>query len=112
MSAWPALIGSSSIANAIEKDLRHNFSIPSGKIRLIKSLGYPGKTSAYYEKKYNCIFVGRLSPEKGIETLLDTAVYCQTKIPGFSLAIIGDGALKGWMMEDIRKGDWPQIFHI
>ena len=72
-------------SRAIEKDLNHNFSIPSAKIRLIRSWVTPAKQALAMKKKYNCIFVGRLSPEKGIETLLDTAVYCQTKIPGFRL---------------------------
>ncbi|MDP1722375.1 MAG: glycosyltransferase [Candidatus Gottesmanbacteria bacterium] len=100
-------------SRAIEKDLNHNFSVSSAKIRLVRSWVVPAKRARTMKKRYDCIFVGRLSPEKGIETLLDTAVYCQTKIPGFSLAIIGDGALKGWMIEDIRKrGLAPNISYL
>lgn len=90
-------------ARTIRDDLCHNFSVSSDKICYIPSWIKPMNINHTHKTKYDCIFVGRLAPEKGIETVLDTAEMCRKKIRSFSLAIIGDGALRFWMEDAIRK---------
>lgn len=89
--------------NAIAEDLCQNFLVPSAKIRLIKNWVTPAPLALLMKKHYDCIFVGRLSPEKGIETILDTVEFCLKKLPGFSLAIVGDGILKDWLLKSIQE---------
>jgi glycosyltransferase involved in cell wall biosynthesis len=55
------------------------------------------------KKKYNAIFVGRLSKEKGLETVLETAEYCSKKISNFKLAIVGSGDMEEWLKEEVKK---------
>lgn len=54
------------------------------------------------KKKYDVIFVGRLSKEKGLKTVLETAEYCFKKKSDFKMAIIGAGVLEKWLKKEIK----------
>jgi glycosyltransferase involved in cell wall biosynthesis len=45
------------------------------------------------------LFIGRLSAEKGIKTLLET----WKSIPDIPLVLVGDGPMKGWVEEFVRN---------
>lgn len=91
------------VSKAIKEDVHNNFTIPFAKIANIQNWIKPMKIIKFVRKKYDCIFVGRLSPEKGMDTVLDTADYCKKTRGNFSLAIVGDGPLKSWLVETINK---------
>lgn len=44
-------------------------------------------------KQQNIIFVGRLVPEKGVESVLKAAIFVSKKVPNIKLNIVGDGYL-------------------
>lgn len=48
------------------------------------------------------IFVGRLAPIKGLDLLLEAMLLAKSRLPGISLAIIGDGELRGTLETSIR----------
>lgn len=91
------------VSRAVTEDMYNNFSVPLVKIRHVPNWIKPMKTIKISRKKYDCIFVGRLSPEKGLDTVLDTADYCRKARRNFSLSIVGDGPLKSWLVETINK---------
>lgn len=51
------------------------------------------------------IFVGRLSPEKGLDILLES----WRSLPDVPLKIVGDGPLRPWVEEYIRQNNMKQI---
>ena len=51
------------------------------------------------------LFVGRLSPEKGLVTLLEE--WCN--LPDVPLKIVGDGPMRRWIEEYIRRNELRQI---
>lgn len=90
-------------SKAIKVDLQTNFGVPQTKIVHIPSWIATKDMKLSTPKKYDAIFVGRLSPEKGIDTLLETAEECSRRLKKFKLLVVGDGALKNWMMREITK---------
>lgn len=100
-------------SKAVTADLHNHFFIALPKLHCILNWIPEMKTDGNKKKQYDCIFVGRLSPEKGIETLLDTAGYCASKSKNFSLAIVGDGSLKERMLESIdTRGLTPFVHYL
>lgn len=88
--------------NVAKKDLVENFSVNPDKIPVVSNWVKQMK-SKKLTKKYDCIFVGRLSPEKGIDTLIETVKYCVNKKKDFTLVIVGDGDLRDWLTSEIKK---------
>lgn len=85
----------------IKNDLISNFSIPDKKIKII-----PSWVDIKYrptKKIYDGIFVGRLSPEKGIGTLVKLIKIATTK--KYKFAIVGDGVMKDWLLKEINNNN-------
>ncbi len=55
------------------------------------------------EKKYDVVFVGRLTKNKGIGLLLEAVKIIKAKISNFKLIIVGDGPLKNKIKDFIQK---------
>lgn len=83
---------------AVKNDLVVNYNVPPGKIKIIPS--WVDIEISSNIKKFDGIFVGRLSEEKGIRTLVKLAKRCK-KIKRFKVAIVGDGAMKNWLIKEI-----------
>ena len=60
-----------------------------------------GFKPVYEWKERSVVYVGRLSHEKGVETLIDAV----KDVPDMQLKIIGDGPLKGYLEEKVRRGN-------
>lgn len=63
---------------------------PKGKIRHIYNFVDDSKFSPEFSKENYYVYLGRLSREKGVETLLKAA----SEHPNFKLKVIGDGPLR------------------
>ncbi len=64
--------------------------LPAGKIAIKPNFVHPAPAAGDGTGGY-ALFIGRLSPEKGIETMLEA---WQTHAPGLPLRLIGDGPLR------------------
>ena len=51
---------------------------------------------------FNIVFIGRLSPEKGIDLLIQAIHELKTKHPHIRLYILGDGPLKETLVNTIN----------
>ena len=87
------------VVNHVElPTLLHGWGVPAAKIRvrpaLYLDLGMlrplPG-----VEKRYDVLFVGRLASNKGLFTLLDALALARAAHPTVTLALRGDGPLRG-----------------
>ncbi len=78
---------------AVANDLINTFNITPKLIFIVKNWTKKRK-KCLYEKKYDLIFVGRLSKEKHIDSFLTVCSLLHKKIPTFSACIVGDGVEK------------------
>lgn len=67
------------------------------------------KRTSYEDRDDYYCYVGRLSPEKGVRTLVEAA----SRLP-YKLVVVGDGPLAGELPESpqityVGKKDWPEI---
>lgn len=69
--------------------------LPAKKIVVKPNFVHPDPGSGEGRGEY-ALFVGRLSPEKGVETLLSAWKLLRGKVP---LKIVGDGPLAAWVAE-------------
>ncbi|MBD2773266.1 glycosyltransferase family 4 protein [Iningainema tapete] len=76
-------------------------NLPSSKIAVKPNFIYPNPGVGNGQGKY-ALFVGRLSPEKGIETLLKAWEKLGKQIP---LKIVGDGPLADQVVEAVKRLD-------
>lgn len=83
---------------AIELDLENNFGVPKNKIKVIPS--WVNVKLREQEKIYDGVYVGRLSPEKGIETLVMLAKKMMS-LKKYKIAVVGDGVMKEWLIKEI-----------
>ncbi len=88
---------------AIKKELMGKYRLKPQKIKIIRSWVKIARTEKKIKKKYDAMFVGRLSPEKGIDTLLDTAEILRDRKPSLTMAIVGDGDLRDWLLEELEQ---------
>lgn len=87
---------------ALSKFARQKFvdnGLPAGKVRVKPNFVFPDPGEREAAGEY-AIFVGRLSPEKGIATLLAAWELLSTAIP---LLIVGDGPLRTSLEEECQK---------
>ena len=75
--------------------------LPEDKVHILPNFAFPGPTARASEGSY-ALFVGRLSPEKGLDTLLAAWALLPRNIP---LVVVGDGPLRaGLEAEAARRG--------
>jgi glycosyltransferase involved in cell wall biosynthesis len=111
------------VCDAMKKHLTRNFHISPARITVInnfideneysrvsavsenlkQSLGIPEQSTVL-------VFVGRLSKEKGIDTLLRAFKRLQTEYFGLKLLIIGDGEEKGLVQEFVHSAEKNIIY--
>jgi len=58
---------------------------------------FNNKQLEFNKKSSNCLYVGRLGPEKNLETLVKTFKFVANKIPSAKLIVVGDGPKKKTM---------------
>jgi len=93
---------------ALSKFARHKFisgGLPSTKLRVKPNFISPDPGERDRPGDY-AIFVGRLSPEKGVTTLLAAWDLLKTSIP---LVIVGDGPLRPLLEDESRKRNLSTI---
>jgi glycosyltransferase involved in cell wall biosynthesis len=79
--------------------------IPPDKIAVKPNFVDPDPGNGHGERSY-ALFVGRLSPEKGLETLLAAWARLNISIP---LHIIGDGPMQAQLEEYVRQSHIPSV---
>lgn len=84
-------------SNGMKNDLVSNFNIDEKKIDVIhnpavnlRQINKQDKVAAIEEKNY-FLYVGRLTPQKGLETLIRIFKTARRQIPGIQLLIVGEG---------------------
>ncbi|MCL4383821.1 glycosyltransferase, partial [Patescibacteria group bacterium] len=76
---------------AVKIDLIRNFSVP-GKLIIVVPSWVPGEIRPTKTvKKYDGIYAGRISPEKGINTLVHLGEMIRKNKLTFRLALVGEG---------------------
>jgi len=55
------------------------------------------------DKSINIIFVGNLIPTKGVNELVNAFINLQKSIPDVTLDIIGEGPLKGYLLNKVKE---------
>ena len=95
---------------AVGSDLHKNFGVPGGKIKIIPSW-VPENIEKVKKivKKYDGIYVGRISPEKGMEILVDLAVAIKRKKLKFKMAIVGEGVMLDWLKAEVKRRSLENI---
>jgi glycosyltransferase involved in cell wall biosynthesis len=76
--------------------------IPSNKIVVKPNFVYPDPGQAVEKDKF-ALYVGRLSPEKGVDTLIETWRSLGSEIP---LKILGEGPLQSKVIAATQKFPW------
>lgn len=101
------VVSRSSAVIAISSEIEKNcleWGVPSERILKIPngvdldrvkeiSVGHDSKRFEYFEKCPRFVFIGRLSPEKNLLSILDAAAAIQTKRK-YCIELLGDGPLK------------------
>lgn len=92
---------------ANKRELVRYFGVDGKKVRVIPSsieiVNTLKQEKRSINKKYDAIFVGRLSKEKGLETLIETITFCASKMSHFKIAVLGDGELKNWFKNELES---------
>lgn len=94
-------------SSGMKEDLIKNFSIQESKITIIPNPAYNFTTTSIRSKDVRMkgpeiLFVGRLTPSKGLNYLLDIFSVCLKSIPLLHLTIVGEGELKKHMQKKIK----------
>lgn len=93
---------------AVANDLDQNFGIAKNKIKIIRSW-VTNNITIKNKKTYDGIFVGRLSPEKGIVTIIKLAKIIKKREYNYKIAVVGDGVLKEYLISEIKKWKLQKI---
>ena len=67
------------------------------------------KNNKIPKKEFNVMYVGRFEEEKGIKPLLNAIKILSEEVDDFKFSLVGDGSLKGWMEEFIRKNKLKNV---
>lgn len=89
----------------MKTDLTDNFYLQEEKIIVIPSWVKQQESSKKSVKKYDLLFIGRLSPEKRVDTFLDIVLKAKREEFPLKACIAGDGELKSWVEEMIKKNN-------
>ena len=85
------------IANsgAMREDMVRTFNVPAEKIEIIHSLFQDPPYDPSMPRERRVVFVGRMSPSKGIDVLLHALVRVKEACPDVTVELIGDGPVRG-----------------
>jgi glycosyltransferase involved in cell wall biosynthesis len=108
IGTWQNEVDAFIVFSDFQKDIVQKAGLPAEKIH-IKPNFFPGKpVFRPYSSRKNCaVFVGRLSPEKGVEDLLEAWAAWGTSAP--ELRIIGDGPLTASVQQFILQHPFAPI---
>lgn len=87
------------------KDKVEEMGLSGEVVYLPNCVDVDGFEPGYEWQEKSIVYVGRISHEKGIETLIDAV----KEIGGIRLKIIGDGPLRGVLEEKIRNEQIPNV---
>ena len=98
LSTWSHQVDAFIALTEFQKKLMVKAGLPPDLVH-IKPNFYPGKpnTVPWIERKRRVVFAGRLTPEKGVESLVRAWISWGPSAP--ELRIVGDGELKQQLME-------------
>jgi glycosyltransferase involved in cell wall biosynthesis len=78
--------------------------LPAEKVTVKPNFVYPDPGPGESGEEH-ALFVGRLSPEKGVDTLLAAWEHLEVRVP---LKIVGDGPLMGLVLEAASRQPWVE----
>lgn len=99
LKTWKRKVNGYITLTQFSKDKFTEMGFDPGKIFVRPNFVSPAENVDRGKSRDYALFVGRLSPEKGLEILLEA--YNELSI--FPLLIVGDGPMKGWIEDYIRK---------
>jgi glycosyltransferase involved in cell wall biosynthesis len=111
LSKWSFKLADIIVVNtkAVKLDLINSYQLRESKIKVIYSWSKQAEKPIKMKKKHDAIFVGRLSPEKGVEALIETAMLFKKEGKKKTLAIVGDGELADWLQAEIKKRELSAV---
>lgn len=93
LRTWIDKVDAFIVLSEFQKDLMIRGGLPSDKVHVKPNFAPDVPEAApWYKRPYECLFVGRLSPEKGVHTLIEAWRSWGEKAP--NLKIVGDGILR------------------
>lgn len=104
-------------SNALRQEMLEHYGAPQGRIGLLpggvntttfSALQSPARLAAFREclagnDEILVTYVGRLDPEKGIDTLINAFAEAKRMIPALKLAIAGSGDLQATILQHINQ---------
>ncbi|PRY12309.1 glycosyltransferase involved in cell wall biosynthesis [Pontibacter ummariensis] len=94
------------ISNVVKKHVVETLKVPSNRVHLLYN-GIPSalpncqnnsldlrRALKISTKNFNVLFVGRLEPQKSVDTLLKAVSLLKDKIPSIKLLLVGEGSLR------------------
>lgn len=66
-------------------------------------IGFEKEKEHFYQKKFNLMYLGRLSPEKGVNFLIKGLANLTKNYPFLNLIIVGDGPEKGKLINLVKE---------
>ena len=91
------------LTQAMKRDLVYNFFVPEEKTVVMPSWIPTIKHTSHRKRIWEYVYIGRLSPEKGINSLITLAKTIKQRNLPYSICIVGDGPLRAWMLRQISK---------
>ena len=88
---------------AVKSDLVSNFGVRPALVEVVRSWMPSMVINQKEIKKYDGIYVGRLSPEKGIEDLVLLAKEIKKKQKQYKLVMVGEGVMENWLKDKIKE---------
>jgi glycosyltransferase involved in cell wall biosynthesis len=102
LDTWNRCVDAFIVLSEFQKDLMIQFGLDQSKIHIKPNFTLNTKTVIPWKKRHkDCIYVGRLSSEKGVRTLIN--VWKRWGVDAPSLTIIGEGNLRE-ELESAAKG--------
>jgi glycosyltransferase involved in cell wall biosynthesis len=102
---WNTLVDTYVALTEFARDKFIGGGLPSDRLRVKPNFVYPDPGERECPGDY-AIFVGRLSPEKGVTTLLAAWEFLKATVP---LVIVGEGPLRASLEDACRKKNLSQV---
>lgn len=99
------------LSNTHKNIFKRLWGIVDNKIIAIPNIknDFSAKDYSHNEKKKQVLFVGRLSKEKGLRFLVKIWEKIERKYPDWKLVIAGDGELRGYLEDEIKKRELRNV---